>query len=180
VPAPRPAPPPPAPLTPDPQTEEAALVISGQDLWGRSPQGLERDLSAERLLYLLGRLTKSGGLSTRGESAAVFIRSDHTWFRYPVAFEAVAKIEKFTCRPDLRRKMLVLLARAGTLAPFGPERYLANVRTTPGAKRTMEAFRVSTAALLDPPNRASLGVWPHEITIDGRSEARNGGGESAA
>lgn len=167
-------------LPPDRKEEEPLLVIPGEDLWGRSALGLDRDLTAERLLYILTRLTVSGRLSARGDSAAVFIRPDYTWFRYPAALEVAAKSERFTCRPDLRTKMLVMLARAGILAPFGPERYLAHVRTTPTAKQTVEVFRLSTSAVLDGPNRASMDLWPHEIKIDGRAEAGTGSGESAA
>jgi hypothetical protein len=164
----------------DQQAQGLPTVIPGEDIWGSSLPGFERNLSSERLLQVLGRIVVTGRLSARGESAAFFIRPDFTWCLFPTVFEAVAKNENFKCRSDLKHKMLLILARAGTLIPFGPERYVAEVRTAPGAKRTRRVFRISTTALIDEPNRASLGNWPHEIEVVQPFETTPADGESAA
>jgi hypothetical protein len=149
-------------------------------VWGPSPLRTGQDLTAERVVYVLGRLIASGLLSRRGDSAAVFIRPDFVWFVYPVALEEVGKNDDFKCRPDLKQKILVMLARSGSLAPFGPERYVAEIRTTPGSKKLRKAFRLRTAAVLDEPARASLGLWPSEIEVLESLPAEPGAGDPAA
>jgi hypothetical protein len=165
---------------PTPAPEPASLVIPGKDFWGCSPKALEKGLSAARLLFVLGRLVVAGRLSAKGESARVFIRPDFAWFSFPAALEKVAEDEDFSCRPDLRKKMLDLLERAGWLRPFGPDRQLAEVIPDPTAKRTMQVFRIPTSVLLDEANRAGFDHWPHEIEIRTADAGTVPGKESGA
>jgi hypothetical protein len=165
------------PAAPAREASGAGIVIPGEEVWGPSLQGFGRDLAAERVLYVLGRLVASGRLSAQGESAKAFLRPDVTWFVFPAALDAVAASESFKTRPDLREKMLALLARVGALLPFGPERYIADVRPRPDAKRPCKVFRVRTSAVFDRATLATLRTWPWELET--RNEGGAPGGEPA-
>jgi hypothetical protein len=162
-----PTPPPPAEkeLVRDLPAPPRSSAIPWQDLSGSKPNFMKQDLTAARILKVLGHQICTGHLLIRGDSARVFVRPDLVWFVSPDALVRVAEVVDFAWRPDLNHKMLALLARAGALRAFGPDRYLALVRPVPGTNRLKRAFRVSTSTVIDESTLKTLHLWEHEVEI---------------
>lgn len=146
--------------------QEKPPVSGGKEPKAPSDRARRLDalLQPERLLGAIQNWLRAGTMLRNNAHAAVFMRPDYIWLRYPEALSELLRAKGIEWSTLVAEKLLGALRKLPQVAPENPRSTLVCARTGARASKPLHFVRLRAPGFLPLEELAGLGYWPHELT----------------